>query len=158
MSTWSMTLPPSTTILIEGGNVNVEYDGQATDANGVKVWGQPYVLGNDDASFTRISQISVRNGKTYSVYGATPIDGRKVFLWMQSPEELESLSAVPSGYSSSLTLKGNPGNPLWLTLFQSIATNEQILYAATRGMTVTIRPFASAPTAEQMKEYTLIWS
>ena len=77
---------------------------------------------------------------------------------MDAVPELESLSAVPSGYSSSLTLKGNPGNPLWLTLFQSIATNEQILYAATRGMTVTIRPFASAPTAEQMKEYTLIWS
>lgn len=152
------TVQKSIKMVVEGGNVNVEYDGQATDANGVKVSRQPYVLGNDDASFTRISQISVRNGRTYSVYGATPIDGRKVFLWMQSPEELESLSAVPSGYSSSLTLKGNPGNPLWLTLFQSIATNEQILYAATRGMTVTIRPFASAPTAEQMKEYTLIWS
>ena len=152
------TVQKSIKMVVEGGNVNVEYDGQATDANGVKVSKQSYVLGNDDASFTRISQISVRNGRTYSVYGATPIDGRKVFLWMQSPEELESLSAVPSGYSSSLTLKGNPGNPLWLTLFQSIATNEQILYAATRGMTVTIRPFASAPTAEQMKEYTLIWS
>ena len=152
------TVQKSIKMVVEGGNVNVEYAGQATDANGEKVSRQPYVLGNDDASFTRISQISVRNGRTYSVYGATPIDGRKVFLWMQSPEELESLSAVPSGYSSSLTLKGNPGNPLWLTLFQSIATNEQILYAATRGMTVTIRPFASAPTAEQMKEYTLIWS
>ncbi len=145
-------------MVVEGGNVNVDYDGQATDANGVKVWRQAYVLGNDDASFSSISQISVRNGRTYSVYGATPIDGRKVFLWMQSPEELESLSVVPSGYSSSLTLKGNPGNPLWLTLFQSIATNERILYVATRGMTVTIRPFATAPTAEQMKEYKLIWS
>ncbi len=145
-------------MIVEGGNVNVDYDGQATDANGVKVSKQSYVLGNEDASFTKVSQISVRNGRNYSVYGVYPIDGRKVYLWMQSPEELESLSAVPSGYSSSLTLKGNPGNPLWLTLFQSIATNERILYVATRGMSVTIRPFASAPTAEQMKEYKLIWS
>ena len=75
---------------------------------------------------------------------------------MQSPGELESLSAVPSGFSSSLSLKGNLGNPLWLTLFQTIATNERILYAATRGMTVTIRPFITVPTAEQMKEYKLI--
>ena len=152
------TVQKSLKMVVEGGNVNVEYDGQATDANGVKVWRQPYVLGNENASFTKVSQISVRNGRSYSVYGTYPIDGRKVFLWMQSAEELESLSAVPSGYSSSLTLKGNPGNPLWLTLFQSIATNERTLYAATRGMSVTIRPFASAPTAEQMKEYKLIWS
>ena len=145
-------------MIVEGGNINVDYDGQATDADGVKVWKQPYVLGNDDASFTGVSQISVKSGRNYSAYGIYPIDGRKVCLWMQSPEELESLSAVPSGYSSSLTLKGNPGNPLWLTLFQSIATNERTLYVATRGMSVTIRPFASAPTAEQMKEYKLVWS
>ena len=74
------TVQKSIKTVVEGGNVNVEYDGQATDASGVNVWRQPYVLGNDDASFTRISQISVRNGRTYSVYGATPIDGRKVFL------------------------------------------------------------------------------
>ncbi len=145
-------------MIVEGGNVNVDYDGQATDANGVKVWRQPYVLGNEDALFSKVSQISVKNGRSYSVYGTYPINGREVYLWMQSAEELESLSAVPSGYSSSLTLKGNPGNPLWLTLFQSIATNEQNIYAATRGMTVTIRPFVNAPTAEQMKEYKLIWS
>jgi len=145
-------------MVVEGGNVNVDYDGQATDANGVKVWKQPYVLANTDSVFDRITQISVRGGRNYSAIGVYPIDGRKVYLWMQSPEELESLSAVPSGYSSSLTLRGQPGEPLWLTLFQTIGTNERTLYVATRGMSVTIRPFAHAPTAEQMREYALIWS
>ncbi len=145
-------------MIVEGGNVNVDYAGQATDADGVKVWKQSYVLANEDSSFSSVSQVSVRNGRNYSVYGTYPIDGRKVCLWMQSAEELESLSAVPSGYSSSLTLKGQPGNPLWLTLFQSIATNERTLYVATSGMSVTIQPFAKAPTAEQMKDYKLIWS
>lgn len=139
-------------MIVEGGNVNVDYDGQATDENGVKVWKQSYVLANEDSSFSSVSQVSVRNGRNYSVYGTYPIDGRKVYLWMQSAEELESLSAVPSGYSSSLTLQGQPGNPLWLTLFQTIDTNERTLYVATSGMSVTIQPFAKAPTAEQMKD------
>ena len=140
-------------MIVEGGNVNVDYAGQATDADGVKVWKQTYLIGNENASFSSVSRVSVRNGRSYSVYGTHPIDGRKVCLWMQSAEEPESLSAVPSGYSSSLTLKGQLGNPLWLTLFQSIATNERTLYVATSGMSVTIQPFVKAPTAEQMKDY-----
>ncbi len=145
-------------VIVEGGSINVDYDGQATDAKGTKVWRQAYTLGNDGETFSAVMQISVKNDRLYFRPGIYPIDGKTVYLWMQSPEELESLSATPSGSSSQVTLKGQPGNPLWLTSSQSIEAYSRSLYTATPGMTVNIQPFTKAPTAEQMKDYKLIWS
>ena len=145
-------------VIVEGGSINVDYDGQATDAKGTKVWRQAYTLGGDGETFSTVTQISVKNDRLYFRPGIYPIDGKMVYLWMQSPEELESLSATPSGSSSQVTLKGQPGNPLWLTSSQSIKAYSRSLYTATPGMTVNIQPFANAPTAEQMKDYKLIWS
>lgn len=145
-------------VIVEGGSINVDYDGQATDAKGTKVWRQAYTLGNDGETFSTVTQISVKNDRLYFRPGIYPIDGKTVYLWMQSPEELESLSATPSGSSSRITLKGQPGNPLWLTSSQSIEAYSRSLYTATPGMTVNIQPFTKAPTAEQMKNYKLIWS
>lgn len=145
-------------VIVEGGSINVDYDGQATDAKGTKVWRQAYTLGGDGETFSTVTQISVKNDRLYFRPGIYPINGKTVYLWMQSPEELESLSAMPSGSSPQVTLKGQPGNPLWLTSSQSIEAYSRSLYTATPEMTVNIQPFTKAPTAEQMKDYKLIWS
>ncbi len=148
----------SVNMIVEGGSINVDYDGQATDAKYVKVWRQEYILGNTGESFGAVTQVSVKNGRLYFRPGIYPIDGRKVYLWMQSPDELESLSVTPNGATSPVTLKGQPGKPLWLTLFQSIETHARTLYVSTRGSSVTIQPFTDAPTAEQMRGYKMTWS
>ncbi|MFQ8952698.1 MAG: hypothetical protein ACLR56_06640 [Oscillospiraceae bacterium] len=94
-------------VIVEGGSINVDYDGQATDAKGTKVWRQAYTLGGDGETFSTVTQISVKNDRLYFRPGIYPIDVENGLSLMQSPEELESLSAMPSGSSPQVTLKGS---------------------------------------------------
>lgn len=155
--TFTGTVQKSLAMTVTGGSVNVDYSGQATDADGNKVSKQAYTL-TKNSTFSKVSLITLKNARNYNANGIYPDNGKNIYLWVKSPEEVESVYATPSGSNYPVTLRSQPGEPLLLALGRSIETHTRSVYVASPGMAVTIQPFKNAPTAEQMKDYKLTWS
>ena len=141
--------------VVNGGNIDISYDGTVKDKYGYVVTKREYTV-TSDKTISSVNLIKLRS-RDYGSEGIYPTDGKKLYLWTTSEGEVLYANAVLSDGSTTLTLNSAAGNPLLLGEGYGIETTDLPLIVIANGDSTTINPFRTAPTEEQMKDYRLVW-
>ena len=142
-------------MIVNGGNLRIDYSGTVKNGNGNVVRARTYTLTNDK-TFSKVELVKMRE-REYGSAGIYPLDGKTLSLWTTSESEVLYARAALSDGKSVLTLNSQAGTPTLLAEGYGVKTNDIPLYLADSRGTV-LDPFATTPTAEQMADYTLVWS
>ena len=155
-ATVSGKVDKTVTMVVDGGNINVDYEGAVTTSGGTPVSRFEYTLMSDETTFEQATYVILFDGRDYGSAGMYPFDGKRLYLWLGKNTDVRYVSAVQPGVENGFTLYPTSANACLLEKTEMPEISKRSYYVAVPGQDSEIIPFEKG--TDHANRYDLSWS
>ena len=155
-STVAGKVDKAVTMAVDGGNINVDYEGTVTTSGGKEVSCFEYTLTSDETAFEQATYVTLLDGQNYGSAGLYPFDGKKLYLWVTKNSDIRHVNAIQSKDKNGYTLYPTSSNACLLEKTEVADISKRSYYVAVPGQNSQIIPFEKG--TDHAERYDLSWS